>query len=199
MKKIDLTGQKFGRLEVKKEAGRTKNGKILWLCKCDCGAETTVTGNHLKSKHTKSCGCLSREITRRRNTTHGMHDSPTYNSWCSIKVRCDKPQCKSFKNYGGRGIKVCEQWKSFGNFLADMGEKPEGMSIERIDNDGDYCPENCRWATRKEQNRNTRNNYMIKHQGKTKCIGEWAEELGVNYSILYSRLRRYPPEVALNM
>ncbi|MET7347444.1 hypothetical protein [Streptomyces mirabilis] len=120
-------------------------------CLCDCGTEHTVHRSDW-GKKVKSCGCLRRESV----TTHGMSDSPTYSTWESMIQRCTNPRCKDYADYGGRGITVCQRWRTFENFLADMGVKPEGRSIDRIDNDGSYEPGNCRWATLSEQNSNQR-------------------------------------------
>lgn len=186
-KVIDLTGKRFGRLTVIAENGVTKHGKILWLCRCNCGNECTVTGNHLKSNHTRSCGCLFIESI----TKHGMNGNRTYRTWHGMRSRCDNQNHTTFNNYGGRGIGVCSRWITFKNFLADMGKRPEGMTLERIDNDGNYEPSNCKWATQKEQHRNTRHNRMITYQGETKCMAEWAEDVRLKYDTLRNRIDRY--------
>ena len=190
---IDLTGQKFGRLTILKRMDKNKRGDYRWLCKCICGKEKIVIGSDLKSGNTKSCGCLRKEQTRERFTTHGhLKDdtaSKTYTSWESMIKRCTNPNNKDYHHYGGRGIKVCQRWRKFENFLEDMGEPPtEKHSIDRIDNNLGYCKENCRWATRKEQQRNTRRNHMISFHGKIQCLAAWAEELNINYSTLSSRI-----------
>lgn len=198
MKRIDLTGKRFGRLTVVEYAGTNKVGKssaVTWHCKCDCGNDTIVMTNHLRTGNTSSCGCFVRE----RHTIHGMWDTSIYRTWADIKKRCLNPNNKAYKHYGGRGITICERWLKFENFLADMGERPDGLTIERIDNDKGYSPENCRWATYKEQNRNSRRTRMISYFGETRCLSEWAEVLNINRTTLHWRLRKYPPQIALNM
>ena len=190
---IDLVGQKFGRLIVLKRMDNDKWGHLRWLCKCDCGKKIIAQGHHLKDNHTQSCGCLAKEQLIERSTTHGhttrRNISKTYVSWLHVIQRCTNPNDKRYKDYGGRGIKVCKRWMKFENFLEDMGEPPtDEHSINRIDNDGNYCKENCEWSTRKEQGRNKRNNLYFTYKNKTQLLIQWAEEYQIPYSVLWDRL-----------
>ena len=165
---LDLTGQQFGRLTVIERIANDKRGSTRWLCDCQCGCQREVSGRGLKHGKTKSCGCLWRENSAvmyreigKANRTHGHtpvgNHSVIYVTWSSMKQRCTNPRHGSFKNYGGRGIKICARWlNSFENVFADMGERPPERSLDRIDNDGNYEPSNCRWATIHQQNANKR-------------------------------------------
>jgi hypothetical protein len=150
----DMTGLRFGRL-VAKSYVDTVHSQARWLCVCDCGTEKTISGNALRMGNTQSCGCFHKEqmLAQPPRLRHGHAregQSSTYKCWTNMRSRCTNPKVKQYKDWGGRGIKVCERWLVFDNFLADMGEKPKGMQIDRIDNDGDYKPSNCRWVTPKE-------------------------------------------------
>jgi hypothetical protein len=193
MKFEDLTGQKFGRLEVKKFA-EVKGTNSYWNCLCDCGNPVKVYGSSLKRGHTRSCGCLRKERMTKLNNTHGQSKvgftTSIYTCWQHMIQRCYNPNNKGYKNYGGRGIKVCERWHKFENFFADMGDMPNGMFLDRKDNNGDYTPENCRWATRKEQQNNTRRNVWKDLNGEKRTLTQWAEHLGINVNTLRSRLKQ---------
>jgi hypothetical protein len=161
----DLSGQRFGRLVALVPAYRKPVRGWYWHCRCDCGSEKIIHGPNLTNGDTRSCGCLKKEAQKRPRPGHGRRHghsprgtrTPTYESWAAMIKRCTNPKIKYFKYYGGRGIRVCERWRSFENFLADMGERPEGTTIDRYpDKNGNYEPGNCRWATSKEQGRNKR-------------------------------------------
>jgi len=194
---IDLVGKRFGRLTVIKYGGKNNWGKSRWLCECDCGSKVVVNSSSLNSGHTKSCGCLQKEkatISCLNRTIHGHKRvkkiSKTYVSWCGIIQRCTDPHYNEYEYYGGRNIRVCKRWRnSFENFLEDMGERPEGRQIDRINNNGNYCKSNCRWVTSKTNNRNKRNNHLETYDGKTQCLTAWAEDIGIDRRTIKKRLK----------
>lgn len=160
-----LTGKRFGRLFVIKKAGKNKSKSILWECLCDCGNTKIVIGSNLRSGDTKSCGCLFKESL----TTHGMIGTPVYKTWEMMIQRCYNANYDSYKFYGGRGIIVCDKWLKFGRFFEDMGERPDGLSIDRVDNEKGYFKDNCIWATQTQQIRNRR----IQKRNSTGIVGVW--------------------------
>jgi hypothetical protein len=156
---VDITGQRFGRLIVLSLAGQAKDGRFRWLCQCDCGARTVVRGPKLRSKRTRSCGCLKldRDAAKNPHFKHGLSHSPEHRCWVAMIQRCQNQNAKSYKDYGGRGIKVCKRWHHFETFLSDMGRRPPGRySIERIDNERGYTPSNCKWIPLRDQAKNRR-------------------------------------------
>lgn len=193
MSKIkDLTGQKFTRLTVL-GLHETRAKKSYWHCVCECGNNLITRSDALTSGRARSCGCLQKEsasnVCKSRNTTHGKSRSRTYRIWCGMVTRCTNTNLPYFNNYGGRGISICERWLTFENFIADMGECPPGLSIDRIDVNGNYEPSNCRWVDTKTQSRNTRKNRLLTHNNKTHCVSEWAEIYGVDRCLIKDRLR----------
>ncbi len=190
----DLTGGRFGRLAILERVENDKCGNLRWLARCDCGETTTVLGGNLTTGRTQSCGCLNLE----RCTTHGLSKSRVYAVWSAMVQRCTNPRHKEWGNYGERGISVCQLWMTFDGFYADMGDQPKNATIDRIDNDGNYCPNNCRWATQADQARNKRTNVRVSWRGRSRIIGDVADEFGINRGTVYSRLGRgWSPEEAL--
>lgn len=155
-----LAGKRFGRWDVIEGAGKDKRNNTLWLCKCDCGRERSVRRGHLTSGESVSCGCYQKEINGSWSIRHGMTDTPTHKTWNAMLGRCNRPNNASFKSYGERGIKVCDRWLVFENFLSDMGIRPDGHQIDRIDVNGDYEPLNCQWVTPAQNAQNRRNNKL---------------------------------------
>lgn len=189
MKVRNLLGRHFKRWRVVAFAG-VVNKKRRWKCICDCGIIRTVTTDALISGISGSCGCLQKEAASKHNRTHGLNRTPEHNSWGHMKQRCLNKKCANYSGYGGRGIKICKRWLKFENFISDMGKRPgPRFTIERIDNDGDYKPGNCRWATHKEQVNNQGSNTMVTLDGITKNVSQWALEIGVSAKLLNERLR----------
>ena len=196
---IDRTGQRYGRLVVLGQAGRSNQGQALWRCLCDCGRETTCLSDNLGKGHTKSCGCLKAELLAAGQPSHGLSHTKAYATFCSAKERCQNPNNKRWPDYGGRGIQFL--YPGIEALIADIGHPPsDSHTIERIDNEGHYEPGNCCWATQEEQANNKRNSRKITYQGRTQTIAQWAREVGLSTITLWMRLYRYgwSVEKALN-
>lgn len=193
--KVDLTGQRFNRLTVIGFFGRNQSHKASWRCRCDCGAEIVVDGYNLISGHTKSCGCWNVESIQSRSTTHGHSctGESIYPVWKSMRARCNNPNNHAYKNYGGRGISVCNEWdkdfQSFYDWSINNGYNPE-LTIDRIDNNSGYSPENCKWATRVEQSNNRRSCRHITYANETHTLAEWSRLFEVPYSVLRQRVNK---------
>lgn len=189
---MPLRHQRFGRLQA-----LFPEGPRHWVCTCDCGAIHTTLKSSLVSGKTKSCGCYRREFVTASNTTHGQSKSPTYVSWNAMWTRCTNSARKVWHYYGGRGIQVCEEWKSFEQFVLDLGERPDGLSLERKDSNKGYFKDNCYWATSQQQSWSRRNTRWIEFGGQRKPLSVWATELGYSWIGLHARLARLPLNEAL--
>lgn len=197
----DLTGQKFGRLTVVKlnhkeqnyHKGKRNGNTYLWLCQCECGNTDIVSGGHLKDGSIQSCGCLQKDTMKKKLTIHNMANTNIYKAYHKMKDRCQNEKNSNFKNYGGRGIKVCDEWQTFETFYnwAITNGYKKGLSIDRINNNGNYEPSNCRWVTQKIQSNNRRNNVLITYKDETHTILEWSEILNINYDTLHKRIKYY--------
>lgn len=189
----DLTGQRFGRLVVLACAGKNRYNRLLWHCRCDCGRDTTVIGNHLRNGNTQSCGCLHRDTVIARITTHGMTHTRTYRLWRGMINRCMNPKADNYARYGGKGVTVCDEWRTdFQSFYDHVSVLPQfgkaGYSLDRINNEHGYEPGNVRWATASQQNRNKQASRLISWNGKSQCLADWATELNLPERILADRL-----------
>lgn len=205
MKPIDITGKKFNRLtairlhHIEKYNHGTKH---FWLYKCDCGNEVVLNKNNVSNGHTQSCGCFQREQTAKASSSHNLSRVRLYHIWNGIKARCYNKNNPAYKYYGGRGICICEKWKddfkAFYDWSMNNGYKEETrksnnyniLTIDRIDTNGNYCPENCRFVTAKEQSRNVRTNTLITYNNESRCLSEWAEIFGIDSELLRERLKR---------
>jgi len=187
----DYVGATFGYLQVLRR-DLSRKGKVFWMCRCTCGREISVVSGNLHRQ--KSCGCQNK-----RSIKHGGTRSRTYKVYQSMRYRCLNPTSAGYPNYGGRGITICKRWDSYENFLRDMGERPTGHSLDRIDNDRGYSPSNCRWATVEQQNRNKRDTKRITWEGRTQSLAEWARELGLKEGTLSARIYRYGMPLAKAM
>lgn len=191
---LDITGQTFGRLTAKCHAGKTPTGQALWIFDCACGGEKTAQASEVRRGKTRSCGCLSMEQKRAAGKSRQHAFSKSENrreksTWDAMISRCYKPSDVGYANYGGRGITVCQLWReSFESFVTDMGKKPPGMTLDRINNDVGYSKENCKWATMKEQGNNRRTNRRITVDGETRTVSQWADYLGINCHVIHTRI-----------
>lgn len=194
MRGKDLTGKRFGRLVVTKQNGRDHRGYIIWECQCDCGNKCNVTSRYLTTGGTTSCGCYSREVHSAMLKTHGHSHTRLHNMWSTMIGRCNYPNVHEYDNYGGRGIDVCTEWTDYTNFEKwaldhgyDASAKQGECTLDRIDTNKGYSPDNCRFVDMKTQQRNRRNNVRVTYDGETHCLSEWAEIVGIKYVTLYKR------------
>lgn len=197
----DLTGIRFGKLLVLRDSGeRTKAGKARFICLCDCGVEKSIIGGNLNNGLVNSCGCEKDKKTSERFKKHGFSKHPMFNRYLGMISRCYDKEASEYHNYGARGIKVCDRWRlSVSDFINDIGAQPtESHTMDRIDNDGDYCPSNIRWATKKEQSINRRVTRMFTFNGIQMCAADWARSLGMTKVAVLNRIRSgWPLELAL--
>lgn len=196
-RRLCLIGERFSRLTVEDYAEDYISPKgvrsAAWKCRCDCGEHTVVRTGQLRNGHTKSCGCLSRDNLIARNTTHGhggRSRDRLYTIWANMLQRCGNPNRPDYIHYGERGIIVCDEWKKFSNFIewAQNNEYQDGLTIDRIDTNGNYCPSNCRWVSVARQQNNRRNNHYLTYNGETMSMSDWAERIGIPYGTLRSRV-----------
>lgn len=183
---IPLEGKRFGRLIVFARDLSRPSRRTYWHCRCDCGRECSVAQGNLSRAHTESCGCLLKDVV----TTHGLSNLKIYRTWAHMMERCYVSSHTDYANYGGRGITVCQQWHDPQKFFFDMGDQPQNLSLDRINNDGPYSPDNCRWATPKEQQNNKRFNHQLTFKNETRTIAEWAELLQIPLARIYARVCR---------
>lgn len=184
--RVIAPGDRFGRYLVEGVFRKAGSSHLYARVACDCGTTRFIQLKSLKSGHSRSCGCLHKQSV----TKHGLWDHPIYGRWRQMMSRCYNAEDKRYARYGGRGVIVCARWHEPGAFISDMaGTYAPGMTIDRIDNDGPYSPENCRWATRHTQNRNYSRNILLAHDGQTLCLTDWADKLGMNYQTLWNRYR----------
>lgn len=196
----DLTGQRFGRLVAIKVVGKNSKNESIWQCQCDCGNKVNVLMGRLKRNRTKSCGCYRQEFKTFGAKYNEIKYRRLYNIWGKMKARCYQKSNEYYKNYGGRGIQICNEWlESFDNFRdwAITNGYQDDLTIDRINNDGNYEPNNCRWATYLIQANNTRANRLLTYKGKTQTFSQWARELGINKTTLYQRLAKHSDNLDL--
>ena len=195
-RRIDPTeyiGKRFGYWLIKEHKGLDKHGHQIYLCHCDCGNEKIVALGNLKTGKSTNCGCVKIANLKGNdyNKKHGMSFSREYRTWESMIARCECETNREYSDWGGRGIKVCERWHDFNNFYADMGKRPPNTTLDRIDNNGNYEPSNCRWANAKTQANNRRSNTLITFNGKTQTLQQWADETGIYKNTISMRINHY--------
>ena len=188
---IDITGQRFGRLTAVRYYDYTNNNGSRWLFRCDCGRDVVAYSSLVRQGRTKSCGCLNQEL-RKGRARHGMVGTPVYNAWLHMRQRCNNQACPEYRNYGARGISVCPEWDDFSAFYdwSMQNGYRKGLTIDRIDNDGNYSPDNCRWATMLTQENNKRNNHFVTYRGQRMTVSQCARAAGVSRNSLNYRLGR---------
>lgn len=185
---IDITGERFGKLTVLGKSKMQDGNGLLWDCLCDCGNKKTVRGFNLRKGKTKSCGCIRKE--KPNGEKHGMSNSRLYSVWSNMKTRCCNKNNRAYPRYGGRGIKVCDEWnnpESFIEWALDNGYSDK-LTLDRIDNDGNYCPNNCRWVSMKDQENNTSRNVLIEFNGELKTFSQWCENFNLPYNTVHKRV-----------
>lgn len=189
----DLKGLRFGMLVVEEREKNGKYGDAMWLCLCDCGNKVVVRAGDLRRGSTQSCGCLQRRLSSERKTKHGLSKTRLHRIWSKMLERCYNAKHKHYHRYGGRGIAICDEWrddfKAFYAWAMSHGYS-DNLTIDRIDNDGNYTPQNCRWVTLREQQNNKGNNHLVTMNGKTQNVTQWCNELGVNRTYVYKRLKK---------
>lgn len=195
---VDLTAKKFGRWTVLARDGSNKHKQPTWACICECGTRKTITGGQLTNGASRSCGCFNKDVHRavciERNKTHGLARTPEHNTWVNMRQRCLNPKVKGYAKYGAKGITVDPRWDSFENFIADMGKKPTPLhSLDRINPLKGYGPDNCRWATMKQQQNNRTNNLAITYNGETLTMPDWSKRFGIPIETMRQRLKRGLP------
>lgn len=191
MRSADLTGKRFGRWLVQcRVASPHGRPGAFYQCLCDCGTARVVVGYSMTYGDSTSCGCYLREMVGKMFTKHGKTNSPEWKTWAAMIARCTQPSMETYQFYGGKGISVCERWKEFANFLADMGSKPKGLSLDRIDSAGNYEPGNCKWSTAAEQAINKSNNIWVEIDGRKQVMTHWAKELGIKRTTVIMRIKR---------
>lgn len=197
---VDITGMRFGKLLIVKACGKNKQGGYMWECLCDCGVTITASGSSIRYGNTRSCGCTHRGLIGKLMQTHGMSSTRLYKVFHAMHARCSNPKNKVYHFYGARGIRVCERWRKpegFADFVADMGIPEDGMTIDRINNDGNYEPSNCKWASRGEQSNNRRSTHLVTWRNQTRNLTQWSSLLGKRSSWLSKRLKRLPLDEAM--